>query len=141
MKLRPADLRGLARPEGILLEQEFHRLREFLDLFREQLDRITGGSEPTIVDVYAARRCASVIWRYDRNTSDAKAEQRLAELDSVELAWAEQFRGHQVRERLNLLVLQELADAQTFADAARGSISVQVGLEAMSNRDNREKVA
>lgn len=61
-------LRRYARPREVLLEHEFAREQDFLDLVAE-----LAGPDPTPLDLICARDKAAALWRYDRETGDASA--------------------------------------------------------------------
>jgi len=72
MAIKSPLLREWARPQGILLENEWCRLGEFLDLYADVLERYSENKEePTAIEKTIARSIASDIWRYDRETNDA----------------------------------------------------------------------
>lgn len=129
-----------AVPNGILTPDEMKvHVQKFLDLFEEQLRVLPAKdpNRPTVVECFAARRMAAVLWMWDRTTNDVARARRLENSASPELVWQELFRGSEVRSRLNELTKLEICDAQEMARIA--ARSVEVLLREVDT--NREEVA
>ena len=67
-------LREWSRPQGILLENEWHRMGDFLDLYGDVISRYADDPEnPTPIEKTMCRSITADIWRYDREANDAAA--------------------------------------------------------------------
>jgi hypothetical protein len=132
-------LRLWARPEGILLPDEIKRVGDFLDLYASQLAVLGAGPDPTIVQRFAARRCAEVVWQFDRDTSTRETALDLARASSRNVARQVQFSESEIRYRLNNLALEELDSARTFSRVASGAVEVQVGVIPLDQRRRKAK--
>lgn len=133
------QLRRWARPEGILLPEEISRLPDFLDLFTEQL-RVTGaGLEPTIVQLFEARRVAEIVWEFDRTTSSKEVVKERRASGSRALASGHQFTENQIRHRLNNLALEEIDSARQFCKVAAGAVEVHVGVIPLDERRRKAR--
>jgi len=107
-------LEAWARAGEILLPDERVRLGEFLDLFDEQLGLVAQDQDnPTVIEVFAARRRTAILWQLDRLTSN----------------------GRVMRERVRDAVTRPIARAEHFAEADLDGRLMHLGFEQIEDAD------
>ena len=107
-------LRDWARPQGILLEAEWHREGDFLDLYGDVLGRYAANPEkPSPIEKTMCRSIASDVWRYDRETNDAAAlMQEVVSKKSYSEARRNAFRDADDRTRLRCLHISSIRKSE-----------------------------
>jgi hypothetical protein len=121
-----AELRGWSRPESVLLPDEARRVGEWLSLFGMELERRVSSAEPTVVEIFAARRFAEIVWEWDRATSSREVVVGRKKRPSRLLERCDIFEESEIRSRLNAATLEEIDATRRFADIAGGAVELNV---------------
>lgn len=127
MKRDLAWLRELSRPTRILFAEEMRegREEEFLRCFEQQLERFAPGRNPLVAEVFAARRAADAIWKFDRLTGDREAQQEAKKWSTRSQQRAEHFAEAEERARLTELLRQDIEDVERFLALAAPRTDVE----------------
>lgn len=123
MSIKRPQLRKWARPQGILLESEWARLGDFLDLYNNVLQQYAQDPEaPTPIEITMCRVITSDIWRYDRETNDAAALMKeVVSKKSFSEARRNAFRDADERTRLRNLHVSSIRKSEELLDILMSS--------------------